>query len=563
MKAVKNEKAGGHYVGFKSVKKKIKTLFTLMAMVVSFGTGIAGLATLTDVTAQAESAQKQEEIKIVDGMELMYMEDERQHFTLYFNVSLGNENVYNIQEQSSVGDYIEINGKTVSEINANGADLFGNPIQNGVTVNANSNPDITNWGLHFFINDKLGKDFKLKLDDTDVVTIKSGFSYAGVTLTKDVSAQYYHSILDWKKEGDLIDTEEAEVMTVSTPVHEPTQGLWYFYARFENNPADKFFGYAIYDDILDNVYFAGKSFSQLCKQYGENAAFIRFQTGTSMQLPYEDYLLYVHISDEVIEDYPMENGAKFEMKSGLKLPSLAVMNEDISYTYDQEQNYWVEDIERTVTYTESVVTEISKAILDPTSGNHYMIVYFEKDVSLHYLPQVNAQTGWLELAYNQDNELFYYSNSYLQALIRDNIRSSVMDYIEIDGKTVRQLCAAETKIQQDQSVVVNYCGAQFDPRAIQILFNSLGDNKFDESIEHTITIKKGFTTPLFGKTEQDYSFKFTMDYYEAVVEGAEEEKPQQQEQGCSSLAALPTVGVMMASLVVCLTGLKRREDNEK
>lgn len=536
----------------KLVKSKMKVVAVLAALLL--GCLCVGVANVKDNGGIRATAQTQEEIKITDAMELMYMDDERQHFTLYFNVSLGEETVNGVQTIASVADYIEINGKTVAEINANGTDLFGNPIKDGVTVNVNSNPELDNWGLHFFINDKLGKNYKLKLDDTDVVTIKSGFSFADVTVEKDVAARYYHSILDWKKDGDLVDTDEANVASVSAPVHEPTQELWYFYVRFENNPADKFLGYAIYDDILDNIYYAGKSFTQLRKTYGEKAAFLRFQSGTSMQLPIDDYLLYVHIADEVIADYPLGGGAKLELKSGLKVPSLAVLGKDVSYAYDNEQNYWVQDIERTVTYTENTLSEISKAVFDPISGNYYLVIYFEKDASLHYLPQVNAQTGWLELVYNQDNESFYYSNSYLQALIRDNIRNAVVDYIEIDGKTIRQLCAAETKIQQDQSIVVNYCGAQFDPRAIQILFNGLGDNAFDETKEHTITVKKGFTTPLFGKTEQDTTFVFTVDYAQAAG-GANSN-------GCAALA-LPTASVILASMAVCLQAIKRREGDEK
>lgn len=539
------------------VKSKMKAIITAAALLLGYlGVGVANVTNGAIVRA---TAQTQEEIKIVDAMGLMYMDDERQHFTLYFNVSLGKETVNGVQTLDSVGDYIEINGKTVTEINANGADLFGNPIKDGVTVNVNSNPELDNWGLHFFINDKLGKNYKLKLDDTDVVTVKSGFSFANVSVAQDVSVHYYHSILDWKKDGDLVDTDEADVSSVSAPVHEPMQELWYFYVRFKNNPADKFLGYAIYDDILDNIYYAGKSFTEIRKTYGEQAAFLRFQSGTSMQLPIDDYLLYVHIADEVIADYPLSGGSKLELKTGLKLPSLAVLGESVSYTYDAEQNYWVQDIERTVAYTENVLSEISTAVFDPISGNYYLVIYFEKDVSLHYLPQVNAQTGWLELAYNQDNESFYYSNSYLQALIRDNIRNAVMDYIEIDGKTIRQLCAAETKIQQDQSIVVNYCGAQFDPRAVQILFNGLGDNAFDETKEHTITVKKGFTTPLFGKVENDTTFVFTADYAYAA-DGSKSG-------GCRSVI-LPTASVLLTSVLlmsmaVCLKAIKRRENDEK
>lgn len=459
-----------------------------------------------------------EKIRIEEVSDVVFLDAPyRQHFCVYFNKSIGDERVLGLANEDvpeysdSIASNILINGSSVKYINKNGVNYRGEPILRGIDVNIEQNGNDV-YGFHIFINDKLAanygsESYKLKLDDTDIITFKSGLTYNDFTLTEDLNIHYYETISDWKKEQDLIDNNLNMINYVSTPVYEPTQHLYYFYLKFENNPADKFIPYASYDSMLDNLYYESKSFKEICDIYGENAAFVRFQSGESMNVDYDGYLLYIHISENVINELGLKKDSKLSISSDLVLPSLANLDKDYEYYYDIDNKFWLSTKEQVKEYSELSVRDVSNAVFDSVSGNYYFVLYFEQDVSYHYLPQVNADLDWLESVYNESNPICYYSNSFLQALIYDHIKESIMDYMFINGKSIRELCDSEQnldRVRNDQSIVVNYCGAQFDSTAIQVLFNGLGSNKYDESKEYMVEIKKGFISPLHGKTTKDY-----------------------------------------------------------
>ncbi|MBE7087755.1 MAG: hypothetical protein E7369_05605 [Clostridiales bacterium] len=495
---------------------------------------------------------------VTDASEVVFM-NERQHFSVYFNLPLGDENMVEVEKVTSVTDNVLINGKSITEINNDGKNLFGESVHNGIKINVWANTDVLsdpsiNYGLHFFIDDSLSTEYKLKLKDNDVLTFKSGFSINGVTFDRDISISYYESISDWKKEGDLIDTEKAEIVKVTSPVYYKEQELYYFYVVFENNPSDKEILMANYDRMMDNVFFGELSFYEINLRYGNDSAYVRFQTGTKMLQPYEDYLMYLHLTKKVVDDLGLNNQTVLKFGKDLRLPSLSDLGEDVSYKYDLQENFWVANEDREVTYHEVAPVDLSHVTFDSGSGNYYMVLYFDTCVSMPYMPQVNAKTEWLEAVYNLESPAYYYSNSHLQALIYDNIRNSVLDFMYINGKSIRQLQESETKIQQDQSICVNYCGAEFNETAIQILFNKDGDNAYNSNVEYTLEIKEGFCTPSHGKTTKDYTLVVGKGVVESLASGF------------NPYMLLVYVGVpivVVGAVVIVLVVLRRRKNAGK
>ena len=75
-----------------------------------------------------------------------------------------------------------------------------------------------------------------------------------------------------------------------------------------------------------------------------------------------------------------------------------------------------------------------------------------------------------------------------------------MDYIEFDGLTVREMMARETDLSiMDTTIIATYSGAANNAKGLQITFNGSGVNLVDLEVEHIVTIKKGFRTPLYGE----------------------------------------------------------------
>ena len=429
----------------------------------------------------------------------------KQHFTLYFNQSLGTVQKVGQELSDAVQNYVYINGKTVADINANGKDSAGNALTNGVEVNIWNQADTSHFGLHFFINDNLSTDYKLKLSGKDSLEIKDGFSLEGVSVTRNLKATYFSNIGDWKKYGDVIDADPVSVISASAPYHWVEQNLWFFYVRFENNPSSKGYDFLEYSEILDNITYNGQSFTSLRNTFGNDSVYLRLQKGTDMELPYEDYLLYIHMTDPVMNAYPLADGSTLTFKKYMMLPSLATVKEDITYSYDSAEACWIADRDGETQYTDVKPVEVSLAMEE--TWNTYFVVYFDKDVCYRYMPLVNTSTEFLEgLTKNYDQTGIYYSSAALQALVYDGIRESVLDYMYFNGKTIRELCQADNVVGENSSISINYCGAEtLDPKAIQISFNSNGVNAFDMSKENVLIIKKGFKTPLHGEVQDDYT----------------------------------------------------------
>ena len=471
----------------------------------------------------------------------------QQHFTVYFNESVGNENAVHVESSASISDNILINGKSITEINLNGKRKPDNKtdLKNGITVNVWTNGDTNNekYGLHFFIDDNLYKDYKIRLDDTDGLVFKKGLKYGDFTVKNDIEIKYYATIEDWKKDGDLIDTGYNYITNVTSPIYAKEQDVYYFCVEFKNLPADKSIAYADYDNILSCIKYNGKSFKQLNKAYGEHSAYVRFQGGEFAGLQFEGNQMYITLSGELVKKEALNDNASISFSKGLVLPSLYSLSQDYTYYYDVKNDYWLVKKQNDKEYNEIKLSEVSNAVYDNSNGSYYIILYFDNDVSFHYLPQVNADIKWLAAVYNFDNPICYYSFSYLQALIYDEIASSVKEKIYINGKSIGELCDRETKIQKDQSIAVNYCGTTFNSKAVQICFNSDGVNAYNPNAKNVVEVKKGFKSPLYGETQQDY--KFTV----GLGNGNQNGNPSEEKRGCKS----SVIGANV--ILVIVTGL--------
>lgn len=474
------------------------------------------------------------------------------HFTIILNKDLANEYTVDVHHQETVSKNIYINGKSVYEINNEGKDFYGNSLKNGILINIGKNEGEKYFGLHVFINPMLSPaEYGIKNDDTDVLEIKNGFYYNGVGVNENLVAVYYASVESWNWNDDYFyGSEELNILYISDIIRYEESAMTYFYIRFKEEPVNKPFSFAHYNSLINNIEVNGIPLSVMMANTAHEDIYIHYQTSHM----FNGYGLFIYFKDASLAKYPFKANESNTLlfKKGFKTPSLSTLKHDIEYVYDYDQQFWVIANPPKNDYYEIEVRDVSSIMTDD-HGNAFFLIYFNKDVSVRYMPFVSGSISWLRSVSNSSDAPFYYSEAVLQGIMYDNIRNSVVDYIKINGKTIREMMQAESGFK-DTSVMVHYTGGTFDPKAIQIVLSIEGDNKYIPGTHYTLEILKGFKTPLYGELSETYYYDFTK--RELTTQSNNNNDIEEQEKGCKA-TAMNSYVFLAAFLIIAI---KNKQD---
>lgn len=164
-----------------------------------------------------------------------------------------------------------------------------------------------------------------------------------------------------------------------------------------------------------------------------------------------------------------------------------------------------------IEYETIFVNSISDIIVyDPASQAEYMVLYFDRPVSNHYIPYASAGKQFLSSNGTSGALGVTLTQAQIDSLYDYRLDLSLNDYIKIDGKTIREM-KAEEPINADQRLYLCWSGNSSDPRSITFYFSGGSESWLDPSERHTLEVMEGFTTPLFGKTDETQTFYFDPD----------------------------------------------------
>ena len=137
----------------------------------------------------------------------------------------------------------------------------------------------------------------------------------------------------------------------------------------------------------------------------------------------------------------------------------------------------------------------------------YFMIYFNEAVSYERLLYVECSKEYLyRLVYKG---IFKNTRAKALGILENNIGYSVLNYIKIDGKTVKEMLAQETDVNmKERGVSVHYLGDTFNVKAIQISIDTYSKSIISTDTSHTLEIMAGFVTPLNGKVETTQTFSF-------------------------------------------------------
>lgn len=163
-----------------------------------------------------------------------------------------------------------------------------------------------------------------------------------------------------------------------------------------------------------------------------------------------------------------------------------------------------------INYESIHVSDVSDIIVyDAASQAEYMVLYFDRPVSNQYIPYASAGKQMLTNLANAGLGVTL-TQEQIDSLYDYRLDLALNDFIKIDGKTIREM-KAEEPVNADQRLYLCWSGSSSDPRSITFYFSGGSESWLDPSERHTLEVMEGFTTPLFGKTDETQTFYFDPD----------------------------------------------------
>lgn len=163
-----------------------------------------------------------------------------------------------------------------------------------------------------------------------------------------------------------------------------------------------------------------------------------------------------------------------------------------------------------INYESIHVSDVSDIIVyDAASQAEYMVLYFDRPVSNQYIPYASAGKQTLTNLANAGLGVTL-TQEQIDSLYDYRLDLALNDFIKIDGKTIREM-KAEEPVNADQRLYLCWSGSSSDPRSITFYFSGGSESWLDPSERHTLEVMEGFTTPLFGKTDETQTFYFDPD----------------------------------------------------
>ena len=198
------------------------------------------------------------------------------------------------------------------------------------------------------------------------------------------------------------------------------------------------------------------------------------------------------------------DGLVVTAQKGFTTPAGGVLADDESFVYDEtfeEFNGEVhrEEIEDILTPTD--INSILTAKDGVAPGTNQLFIEFTTPCSVKYLPFAQADADTIFSSYGSVGVSM--TALYTYQLNRYGIRESLLDYLLIDGKTLREWAVEDGGADASRYIDVYYQGTNFGIYYLQLVLSKDSSAVMDWSEAHTITFKAGFITPAFGVFTED------------------------------------------------------------
>ena len=414
------------------------------------------------------------------------------------------DNLLNLQDSDIyVKNDILINGETIKDICNSGAK------DTQVLIN------YANGGkLDIYILNTCTE--KLKLDGTDTIVFKSGFTVpTGHALASDVTL--YNRGSAWNCDPVVNDQTIKTIFGGITLPNTPP------YPGFQNIQISFGIPATTYGDIMfvqDSDYFVknyilinGKTISQINAQDVIEKTDGSGTTGPAIQAHYQNGSLQLYIFANAADRLKLDGTDTITFKSGFTTPSGHSFSDDITYRYDAINQYWCTGEEKPDFQTTPIhVNNVSGLTFKPLEDNNVSFdITFDSPITYRPLSYINDPIAWLRNISAQNNPPFTYSDAELESLAEYGITGSFLDDILINGKSVRQMMKDETDLSFTPVTILVHIG-QTDLSSINFTFGGGGVNKVTkDSLKNgmKLEIKPGLLTPLGGEVTED-----TVYYYD-------------------------------------------------
>lgn len=286
---------------------------------------------------------------------------------------------------------------------------------------------------------------------------------------------------------------------------------------------------------------------------------LTFKAGlyTDAKTTNEELSAYIPVRYEIKEDITLtyENGAwSSDLPYENYTPTEEIIErKDIDFSQINYSEIKIADISRFVGYGDF------KQIDGKSVQNQYVQITFDKPVSYQTVDYASVSKKYMKDLCSRTM-----TQEQIDAWFDYRLDLSFANYLVIDGRTLKEIKnSAKTDVQT--KIFTQY---SLNPYTMAFYFEAEEGICIDATVEHTITFKQGFRTPLFGEIKEDATFYYdpvTLTWRNSAVDGApnygsETEVAVGYEKGCSA-SGLSLVSFLPLTLAgVCL--LIRRKNHD-
>ena len=284
-----------------------------------------------------------------------------------------------------------------------------------------------------------------------------------------------------------------------------------------------------------------------------------------------DYTLTVKIPASYLKD-----GLVVTVLEGFAIPA-GILREDVTFTYDADFEEFTGEVHREAIEDQLTPTNVNTIITATDGvarGTNQLFIEFTTPCSMKYLPFAQADTDTVFSSYGSVGVTM--SARYAYELTAYGIRESLLDYLLLDDKTLREWAIeAGGGAESVRYIDIYYLGETFGVYYLQIVINRESDAVMDWNESHTITFKQGFITPMLGVFEKDVQWAWNPETQswapdesanatvdpDAQLKAEEGELFPEPSGGCSGVAAATgtVIGAaLLASAVALLIVCRRR-----
>ncbi len=196
-------------------------------------------------------------------------------------------------------------------------------------------------------------------------------------------------------------------------------------------------------------------------------------------------------------------GNKVSALEGLTFPNGDVL--ECSYTCNIYAGEILVDREFVKSYVETAVTSVTLNMLEEEADNLKFRVVFDKNLCSQEYVHACDPEAWREGALDH---IGYYNKELTEVFIAGGFKSSLMDHILINGKTLGELHA----IDDYNTCVFVHCGQMFQQEVLNVSVDSNSEiyqwllPLFESGNGITLEIKAGIKFPNGVKTTADYKY---------------------------------------------------------